>query len=138
LKNPAHGKLDAPEPDILDTIEGLIRDNRLVRKGQKYPTIWLAGRPVRVAATERPGGSSRPSRFSSRYTAGFRVLDNYRKRQARALGWKSFMVLTNAVIAAIDAARPQSVDDLYGIKGLGASRIARFGEDIVRLVGEAR
>ncbi len=138
LKNPAHGKLDAPEPDILDTIEGLIRDNRLVRKGQKYPTVWLAGRPVRVAASDRPEGSSRPSRFRSRYTPVFRALDNYRKRQARALGWKSFMILTNAVIAAIDAAQPQAVDDLYGIKGLGASRIARFGEDIVRLVGEAR
>jgi ATP-dependent DNA helicase RecQ len=137
LKNPAHGKLDAPEADILDTIEGLIRDNRLARKGQKYPTVWLAGRPVRVAAGERPEGERRPGRFRTRYTPVFRALDNYRKRQARALGWKSYMVLTNAVIAAIDAARPRSVDELQGIKGLGPSRIARFGEEIVRLVREA-
>ncbi|MBC7794677.1 MAG: RecQ family ATP-dependent DNA helicase, partial [Clostridia bacterium] len=154
LKNPMHGKLkEVTEFDILDTVEALIREGRLVRKGQKYPTIWLAGRPVRENGriSEGVGSNSsglafakegeRPKRGGKsrmRYTPVFRALDNFRKRQARALGWKSFMVLTNAVIGAIDAEKPATIDALTRIKGFGPSRTARFGEEILRLVAGAK
>lgn len=162
LKNPMHGKLKAvAEPDILDTVEALIREGRLVRKGQKYPTVWLAGRPVRESRRSgedgersigsgggdwgdapsspfaKPGMPARKGGKSRmRYTPVFRSLDNFRKRQARALGWKSFMVLTNAVITAIDSARPTTLDELGRIKGFGPSRTARFGDEILRLLSE--
>ncbi len=137
LKNPRHGDLEAvSEFDILDAIEALIREGRLVRKGQKYPTIWLAGRAVRESHDPSEPRPDRPSGRRSRYTPVFRALDNYRKRQARALGWKSFMVLTNKVIAAIDAAQPTTSDELLRIKGFGPSRVARFGDDILKLLRE--
>jgi ATP-dependent DNA helicase RecQ len=154
LKNPMHGKLkEVAEFDILDSVEALIREGRLVRKGLKYPTIWLAGRPVRESSRDSEGSGSnssglafakegdRPKRGGKsrmRYTPVFRALDNFRKRQARALGWKSFMVLTNAVIASIDAEKPATIDELTRIKGFGPSRTARFGEEILKLIAGAK
>ena len=172
LKNPQHGKLKAvSEFDILDTVEALIREGRLVRKGQKYPTVWLAGRPVRESGRRGDSGAGSGSADSEstignghgdwgdtpapafakpgfppkrgaksrlRYTPVFRALDNFRKRQARALRWKPFMVLTNAVIAAIDAERPTTLEALSTIKGFGPSRTTRFGKEILHLLTETR
>jgi DNA helicase-2/ATP-dependent DNA helicase PcrA len=61
-------------------------------------------------------------------------LDRYRKRMARRLRWKSYMVLQRATIVAIDQQRPASHADLARIPGLGPAKIARFGDDILAVV----
>ena len=42
--------------------------------------------------------------------------------------------MQRATIAAIDKARPTTLDDLARIRGLGPAKIARFGEDILDVV----
>jgi DNA helicase-2/ATP-dependent DNA helicase PcrA len=44
------------------------------------------------------------------------------------------MVFQRSVITAIDLQRPTSHDDLARIAGLGPSKIARFGDDILAVV----
>jgi superfamily II DNA helicase RecQ len=63
-----------------------------------------------------------------------RDLDRYRKRMARQLKWKAYMVFQQRVIAAIDAQRPRTKDALARIPGLGPAKIARFGDDLLALV----
>ena len=53
---------------------------------------------------------------------------------ARKLKWKAYMVFQRAVITAIDRDRPDSLAALGRIAGLGPSRIARFGEDLLAIV----
>jgi DNA helicase-2/ATP-dependent DNA helicase PcrA len=53
---------------------------------------------------------------------------------ARQLRWKAYMVFQRSVITAIDRQRPDSLAALARIPGLGANRIARFGEDLVAIV----
>lgn len=118
---PQHGRLgEVPEADILATIDKLIADRRLVRRGRKYPTIGLPGKIVRKPRTQ-----------TSSITL---ALDSYRKRMARQLKWKAYMVFQRNTIAAIAAQRPSTKDELARIPGLGPSRIARFGDDILALV----
>jgi ATP-dependent DNA helicase RecQ len=62
------------------------------------------------------------------------ALDSYRKRMARQLKWKTYMVFQRGVIAAIDQQRPTSKEALARIPGLGPAKIARFGDDILDLV----
>jgi len=125
-----HGALAAcSEADIAATIESLIRERRLVRRGRKYPTVALAApaKPRRTTYARRGRDGSRTSSITVE-------LDRYRKQMARKLKWKAYMVFQRSVIMAIDRERPDSLAALSRIAGLGPSRIARFGQDLVAIV----
>ncbi|MCG5051764.1 MAG: RecQ family ATP-dependent DNA helicase [Myxococcales bacterium] len=131
-----HGQLRAyDEKAIVAAIDELLAAGTLVRKGVKYPTVWLPGKAVRASAHEPrkdPTTRTRPRR--PLYNDFVRSLENYRKRMARKLKWKPYMVFQQRVIAALDEARPASRSALAKIPGLGPSRIERFGADLLDLV----
>jgi ATP-dependent DNA helicase RecQ len=127
-----HGALAAcSEPEIAATIEALIGERRLVRRGRKYPTIAL---PAPDRARQPRTSYARRGRDGSRTSSITVELDRYRKRMARQLGWKAYMVFQRSVITAIDRDRPDSIGALARIPGLGPSRVARFGDDLVAIV----
>jgi ATP-dependent DNA helicase RecQ len=136
LHVPQHGALAAHDEDaIAATIEQLIRERKLVRRGRKFPMIAIASAPAarnqRAARTSRPTRSTRPARTFH----GIKLaLDTFRKQKARQLKWKTYMVLQRATIAAIDARRPTTMHELAQIPGLGPAKLARFGEEILALV----
>ena len=138
---PQYGALaELDEEAIVATIDQLIRDRRLVRRGRKYPTVALPGAPKpRGAAGSTDGGGrgdrgGRPRRASQRTSSVTLELDSYRKRMARQLKWKTYMVFQRGVIAAIDQQRPTTKEALARIPGLGPAKIARFGDDILAVV----
>jgi superfamily II DNA helicase RecQ len=143
LHLPQHGVLhEANEASILAAIDELVKERRLVRRGRKYPTLALPGAaPARADRAGRPARAARADRTTSperrrlpRTTDVKLELDRYRKRMARQLRWKSYMVLQRATIVAIDQQRPASHADLARIPGLGPAKIARFGDDILSVV----
>ncbi|HEX4352228.1 MAG TPA: HRDC domain-containing protein, partial [Polyangiales bacterium] len=78
--------------------------------------------------------SARRGRDGSRTSSITVELDRFRKRIARELRWKAYMVFQRSVIVAIDRDRPDSLAALARIPGLGLSRITRFGDDLVAIV----
>ena len=132
---PQHGTLEQfTEPSILATIDQLIRERKLVKRGRKYPTITVPS----ARAPAKPRVPRTPKRFAP--SRGTRVhgikleLDTYRKQKARQLKWKAYMVFQRSTIVAIDARRPRSHAELAQIPGLGPAKIARFGDDILAVV----
>jgi ATP-dependent DNA helicase RecQ len=138
LHLPQHGALaERSEPSVIATIEHLIRERRLVRRGRKYPTVALPGpRPSRTSHASSSSSSTRENapRPRTKLSAMKLALDTYRKQKARQLRWKAYMVLQRSTIAAIDAKRPRTHEELLAIPGLGPSKVARFGDDILALV----
>jgi ATP-dependent DNA helicase RecQ len=127
-----HGALAASaEDEIAATIEAMVRDRRLVRRGRKYPTVTIAG-PAKARAPR--AAYARRGRDGSRTSSITVELDRYRKRMARELRWKAYMVFQRKAMMAIDRDRPDSLTALARIPGLGANRIARFGEDLLAIV----
>jgi superfamily II DNA helicase RecQ len=103
--------------------------------------VWLPGRPLRARLAAEPGARSTPRATPTRFAAGglrhtdlSRELDNFRRRAARSLKWKPYMVFQRRVIQAIDERRPQTRDQLARIPGLGPAKLERFGDDILALV----
>jgi ATP-dependent DNA helicase RecQ len=127
-----HGALiECSEESIVATIERLLRERRLVRRGRKFPTIALPA----VAKTRVPRTTyARRGRDGSRTSSITVELDRYRKRMARQLKWKTYMVFQKSTITAIDRQRPDSLAALARIPGLGPNRIARFGDDLLAIV----
>lgn len=144
LKIPEHGALHHyAEEDIVAAIVDLLAVGALAKKGQKYPTVWLPDKPVRAIRSPGGAGASPRKRTSKKKKGGrfsntqlARALENYRRRKARSLKWKPYMVFQLRVILAVDDRRPQSVNELARIPGLGVAKIDRFGEDIIDLVRE--
>jgi ATP-dependent DNA helicase RecQ len=146
LMLPEYGTLaEYDEASIVAAVDALLADGRLRRTGRKYPTVWIPGKPIRGAkrAEDTANGKAatrRPlERRSSRHGGPIaRALDNYRRRQARALQWKTYMVFQRRAILAIDREEPDSLDALTRIPGLGPAKIERFGNDILDLVRRHR
>ncbi len=143
LTLPEYGKLsEHSEDSVVAAIDHLLGEGRLQRTGRKYPTVWMPGKPVRTQKESSEDGGSAPARrtrSTSRYGGDIaRALDNYRKRTARALGWKTYMVFQRRVILAIDREEPDSIEALARISGLGPAKIERFGEDVLGLVRQHR
>ncbi|HEY0191601.1 MAG TPA: ATP-dependent DNA helicase RecQ [Kofleriaceae bacterium] len=88
--------------------------------------------PASVPDPARGRGALRKPRATSNGITF--ALDSYRKKMARQLKWKTYMVFQRGVIAAIDKLRPTSKEALARIPGLGPAKIARFGDDILDLV----
>ncbi|MEZ4364903.1 MAG: RecQ family ATP-dependent DNA helicase [Kofleriaceae bacterium] len=139
--SPQFGALsERSEAVLAAAIEALVRDGRLVRRGQKFPTVWPAGKPTgdasagRAARTTggRRDGGERPARAGR--TDLTRELERFRKVWAQRLKWKAYMVMQRRVIGAIDRARPTTLDELARVPGLGPAKLARFGEDILEVV----
>ena len=136
LKIPEHGDLRGrSERAIVFAIDKLLAEGKLERKGNKYPTVWPSDKPVRPARTSTSDRqATRKPKARSRYTPVIRALDNYRRRTARALKWKPYMVFHRKAIFAIDKQRPFTKLDLQTIPGLGPAKIEKFGDDILDLV----
>ncbi|MBT6177232.1 MAG: ATP-dependent DNA helicase RecQ [Deltaproteobacteria bacterium] len=134
LKLEQHGALHHhSEVSLVAAIEELLKSGGLEERGRKYPTVWLKGRPIR----EKKNSVTGTGRVSSRRKLGStlaRQLTNYRTRQARALGWKAYMVFQKKVIDAIAEAKPRTLYELEYIRGLGPAKISRFGQDIIDMV----
>jgi ATP-dependent DNA helicase RecQ len=132
LELPEHGALRRHDEAVLvAAIEALLAEGVLERRGQKYPTVWLPGRPVRSTAAT-PSTRKAPRR--PRHSELARALDRYRRKVARSLDWKPYMVFQRRVIASIDKERPRTRAALGRIPGLGPAKIDRFGTDLLALV----
>ncbi|MBL8620312.1 MAG: RecQ family ATP-dependent DNA helicase [Myxococcales bacterium] len=149
LDLPEHGALaDADEDAIVATIAALVRERLVVRRGKKYPTIALAGAEVARsglprAATPRMAtartGAPRARTGLLRGRGGLtselaRDLDQLRRRLARELKWKAYMVYQERVIAALDAQRPRDKQALLRVPGLGPAKVERFGDQLLAVV----
>ena len=142
LKLSQHGALKAHEERaIVAAIERCLESGQLVRKGVRYPTVWLPNKPVRQSTTETPKApaatKSTKSTFNRRkYSPLMGALERFRKSKARELKWKLYMVFQKRTMLALDSLRPTTLRELEPIAGLGRSKIDRFGQDILRLVRE--
>jgi ATP-dependent DNA helicase RecQ len=127
--NPGYGALrSVPEVAIVGAIDRLLAIGRLARRGKRYPTVWIPDKPVRAKA-----GEGKPKWKPVGLAA---VLKDFRKREARKRRWKAYQVFDNATLIAIASKRPQTLDELDAVPGMGPARLAKFGTKILDLIRE--
>lgn len=67
----------------------------------------------------------------------FEKLRQWRLQKAQSLGIAPFIILRDSVMKEIVRHQPRRVEELNHIKGIGADKAARFGEEILSIVNEA-
>jgi DNA helicase-2/ATP-dependent DNA helicase PcrA len=110
----------------------------------------------RVAGERRPGGARPKCRvcgtplFGTTATKLLRCddcpsdvdlelldrLKQWRSAAAKAQDVPGFVVLTDATLTAIAEQRPAGPSALVGIPGIGAAKLDRYGDDVLRVLAE--
>jgi len=67
----------------------------------------------------------------------FARLKAWRKETADAISKPAFVVFTDATLEAIAERKPDSLQDLLRVSGVGRSKLETYGEDVLAVVAEA-
>ncbi|MFN8493887.1 MAG: RecQ family ATP-dependent DNA helicase [Caldilineaceae bacterium] len=147
-----HGRLKAlGEETILNYIDDLLAENRLrqyerqgymvlapTTRGRVEAEIWLTEHPeLAEMAPPLESAASEPAELpeeAEKYTALQKALWLWRRRSAEELGQPPYVIMSNEMMLRIAELRPQSLDDLAGLPGMGEQRLQRFGPTILDLV----
>jgi ATP-dependent DNA helicase RecQ len=65
--------------------------------------------------------------------ARFDALKAWRAEVAREHGLPAYVIFHDATLAAIAEREPRSLADLQGISGIGAAKLERYGEEVLRV-----
>ena len=90
----------------------------------------------RAARSGRSGGA--PSAAAAALTADgqtrFAALKQWRAEVARAHNLPAYVIFHDATLAAIAALAPSTLRELQGVSGLGATKLEKYGEDVLRVI----
>jgi DNA helicase-2/ATP-dependent DNA helicase PcrA len=67
----------------------------------------------------------------------FDRLRDWRRERAAALGQPAYCVFTDATLSAISRARPRRGTELAGLPGVGATKLDKFGAEVLALVADS-
>ncbi|MGO3933663.1 DNA helicase RecQ [Rhodopseudomonas pseudopalustris] len=119
----------------------LTETSRTVLKGETQVMLreQTGGRPPRARSRRGDlvgGGAARDA------TAGdpelFAALKAWRASVARERGVPAYVVLHDATMDGIAAARPRSLDELRGIAGIGDKKLEHYGAALLAVIDAAR
>ena len=88
----------------------------------------------RIAALEPLDGSSLTSTGDAEERRVLEALQRWRRDRARTDAVPAYVVAHDATLFAIAEARPQSITALSRVKGMGAVKLERYGEEILAIV----
>ena len=104
--------------------------------------------PILSAAEPPPHAPRARKQKKAKYTGGgdngrprktpdeklLKALKEWRRERAGEGGVPAFVIVHDSVLAEISAVKPRSLDELARIKGIGESKLTRFGDAVLRIV----
>jgi ATP-dependent DNA helicase RecQ len=127
-KNPFFGALrEHPEDALVDAIDTLLREGLLIPKGKKYPTVWVAGKPVRTAAARTTRAAASPLE---------KALQTFRRSEAKRRRVKPYQVFPNRTLRELCKQKPRSLHALGEVWGIGEERVEKYGARLLELCAE--
>lgn len=138
-----------PKADILSMIDSLVRAGLVALSLDAYPKVAVtetgaealrARGPIRVDF--QPGSPRSKTRKKSPPAETlapedrpiFEALRTWRFETAKEAEVPAYVVASNALLAAIAAQRPSSPQELSSISGMGANRMAAYGDPILSVL----
>jgi ATP-dependent DNA helicase RecQ len=121
---------------LTETSADVLRSQRqvMLRRDTPMPKAPRAARSSPTAAAAA-GPQLAADDLSPEDEALFERLRAWRKATAAAQGIPAYTVFHDATLRAIAVARPASLQELSGISGVGEAKLAKYGEQILGLLG---
>jgi superfamily II DNA helicase RecQ len=64
----------------------------------------------------------------------YEAFKEWRITKAKELNVPAFMICSNSELISLSKTRPETIDQIFMIKGFGEQKISKFGEDILALL----
>jgi ATP-dependent DNA helicase RecQ len=128
-------------PERCETCDNCLRSEAVVVGPSAQPAVPLITPFNRLSGTER--SSSRPLRALPTAAGGlseqelYAKLAEWRLNRARIDGVAAYAVCSPKTLREIAMAQPQDYESLASVWGFGASRVDRYGADILAIVNAA-
>ncbi|MEI1280115.1 RecQ family ATP-dependent DNA helicase [Leptospira venezuelensis] len=122
-----------PEESIFKLLEDWQKTKKLSVKGDKYPKIYLTAFGKPKPSFDDPDKLRKKVPLSGDKLI-LNELKNFRDRIARRNKWKKFMVIQNPVLSRIVSQKPETLDDLMAIKGMGEAKVRQYGKEILAIL----
>lgn len=138
------------EGGVIAYIDDLIEQNRLRQytrqdylvlaptlRGRTEAEAWLAEHPelATYGAAEPVGETPAEAEVESdRYTSLQKALWLWRRRLAEELAQPVYVVMHNELMLRIAEARPQTLEELAALPGMGAQRMQHYGETLLDII----
>ena len=105
------------------------------RKSSGPATCRVCKRPL-LSGSERKIGrcAECPANYEE---ATFEALREWRLVEAREKDVPAFVVFTDATLIAIAEAKPQTLEELGEVSGVGSAKLERYGDAVLALVGDS-
>ena len=118
----------------------LLEAARPILKGEQAVRLRAASAPGPATRSRRTRSAAPPPAVAELDAAGqvrFAALKAWRAEVARALDLPAYVIFHDATLAAIAARAPQTPADLQGISGIGAAKLEKYGDEVLRLVRDS-
>jgi len=131
-----------PEKEIADWLYWLVAEGYMRLSEGQYPTVSLTASALPVLEgkemiSQRVRASVRQAAAASSVASPlFDALKAWRRDAAAKEGVPPFMIFFDATLRDIANARPASIDDLLEVKGIGAAKGSKYGNDIIAIVAD--
>ncbi|ROZ66720.1 DNA helicase RecQ [Ramlibacter sp. WS9] len=144
------------EAQLRGVLRQLIATGALAVDGQAFNTLQLTEgsravlkgeTPVQLRESVSLPADSRRRKGASAKTAPavaagltdsgqtrFAALKAWRAEVARSHNLPAYVIFHDATLAAIASMAPTSLSDLQGISGIGASKLEKYGEEVLRVI----
>jgi ATP-dependent DNA helicase RecQ len=108
-----------------------------VLKGEQNVTLRKYVKPTRTRqSSSRSGERADPTAgMTPRVKARWERLRLWRSEMAKSDGVPAYVIFHDATLAEIARNEPDSVEELGQIPGIGARKLARFGDELLEVVG---
>ena len=103
---------DYREIEVLNCIEQLIHKKLVLQKNKKFPKLYIP--------------KTNPSLEEK--------LKDFRLNLSKRFKWKLYMVFSNATLQEILIKKPQDIEQLKNIKGMGEKKIEKFGLQLLKIM----
>ncbi|MDA8203946.1 MAG: UvrD-helicase domain-containing protein [Chloroflexi bacterium] len=103
------------------------------KAGARQASRFLAGLAPRREPPASRSASPGPAAAATPDGALLDRLRAWRRERARHDGVPAYVVAEDATLAAIAGARPQTLDELRDVRGIGPARLERYGAEVLAL-----
>lgn len=148
--------VDLSEAQLRSVLRQLVATGAIAVNAEKFNTLQLTDGsravlkgevPVRLreSASAPAGRKSRTSKSRGDRVAPaaapldapgqalFAALKSWRAEVAKTHNLPAYVIFHDATLAAIAQRAPHTLDDLQGISGMGATKLEKYGEDVLRV-----
>ncbi|GEP35089.1 DNA helicase [Nocardioides szechwanensis] len=132
-RNPGQAARRKPSRFLDPLLPASARKEPAGAKARKVANCRECGKPLRTGAEKKRGRCGDcPASYDE---ALFERLREWRKERAGVDEVPAFVIFTDATLQLIAEHKPQSQQALLRISGVGESKLERYGDDVLALVG---